>query len=196
MTDSDENNLTNQQHMNPEVFARLLEALSTDPEEANNSYMSLHGKLTNFFAMKGIPDPVNCADEAMDRAALKISSGKDVPDVYKYCFGIARNLVKEKSRFMLRESTAFQQFIEALNNSTDEQIERIRNLLKPCFDRLDEEDRQLLAEYCQDIQGRHRTEHRRKLAEKMNISVLALRVRVTRLRKNLADCVQKRSKKI
>ncbi len=47
--------------------------------------------------------------------------------------------------------------------------------------------------YCKILRGRERAEHRRRLAEKMKTTVVALRMRVTRLRGILSDCVRKHS---
>ena len=196
MTDSHRKNSKNRPNVNPEVFARFLELLSADTEEAGHRYTGLHKKLTGFFSLKGVSDPVSAADETIDRAVLKIGAGTVVPDADKFCLGIARNIVKERSRLRYRENSAFHKFIEDLSNSSAEQVERIYSILKPCFEQLDVEEQQLLLAYCREIQGRARAEHRRKLAETMKVTVLALRVRVTRLRNTLTDCVQKQSTKI
>ena len=127
---------------------------------------------------------------------MKIDAGAVVPDVNKYCFGFARNISKERLRLMHRENSAFHKFIEDLSNSSAEQVERIYSILKPCFEQLALEERQLLLAYCHEIRGRARAEHRRQLAEKKNTTVLALRVKVTRLRNSLTDCVRKRSNKV
>ncbi|HJQ68559.1 MAG TPA: hypothetical protein VKA70_06290 [Blastocatellia bacterium] len=171
----------------------FLRVLSPDPEEAGRRYTNLQRRLIGFFTLKGLSDPVNAADETIDRAAVKIYAGAVVPDVEKYCLGIARNIAKERSRLIVRETRAFHKFVEDLGNSSAEQVERIYNILKPCFEQLAADERQLLLAYCHEIRGRARAEHRRKLAEAMKMTLLALRVRVTRLRNSLTDCVRKRS---
>jgi DNA-directed RNA polymerase specialized sigma24 family protein len=178
--------------VNSENFARFLELLSPDTEEAGRRYTCLQKKLQGYFSLKGISDPEDAADETLDRAILKISSGTIVPDIDNYCRGIARNIVKERLRLMKRENAAFHQYVEDLGASSAEQVERIYNLLQPCFEQLAVEDQQLLLMYCEEIQGRARAEHRRQVAATMKITMLALRVRVTRLRTSLSDCVQKR----
>jgi hypothetical protein len=176
--------------VSPEAFARLLGALSPDADEAGRLYTRLHKKLTGFFGLRGIADPVAAADDAIDRAAVKLTAGAVVPDVEKYCLGIARNVARERRRLEQREGSTFQHFVENLADGSDEQIERIQRVLKPCFDQLAAEERRLLAAYCQVLRGRARAEHRRRLAEAMQTTVLALRMRVTRLRSILTDCVK------
>lgn len=193
MTDSHGKKSKNGPHVNREALERFLKLLSPDIEEAGRCYTALQEKLIHFFRLKGVSDPVSAADETLDRAALKIDAGAVVPDVPKYCFGFARNIAKEKTRLRQRENSSFHKFIEDLSNSSAEQVERIYSILKPCFEQLAVEDRQLLLAYCHEIRGRARAEHRRQLAETKNTTVLALRVKVTRLRNSLTDCVRKRS---
>jgi hypothetical protein len=193
MTDPTRDNSKTRQNVSPEAFAKFLERLSPDEEEAARRYTRLHEKLIGFFSMKGIPDAPGAADETLDRAAIKIAAKAIVPDVNNYCIGIARNIVKERLRHVHRENSAFQNFIEDLANSSEEQVERIYLILKPCFDQLEADEQNLLVAYCQVIRGSARIEHRRQLAESMKTTMLALRMRVTRLRKTLTDCVKKSS---
>jgi hypothetical protein len=190
MTNPIEDNSKTPHNESAEAFKRFLESLSLDTEEAGRRYMRLHEKLVGFFNMKGISDADGAADETIDRAVIKIAAGTPVPDVNNYCMGIARYIAKERMRYVQRESSAFRNFIEHLANSSEERVERIYLILKPCFEQLGNEEQSLLAAYCQVIRGSARIEHRRQMAETMNTTMLALRIRVTRLRKILADCVR------
>jgi hypothetical protein len=177
--------------MTSEEFARFLECLSPDTEEAGLQYTRLHKNLIGFFVMRGISDPMSAADETIDRAAVKICGGTPVPDVGKYCAGIARNIAREKLRREQRESASFLLFIRNLADNCDEEIDRIYQILKPCFEQLAVEERTLLSTYYQVFRGRERAEHRRLMAETAKTTILALRMRVTRLRSLLTDCVRK-----
>lgn len=180
-------------NMSPEEFARFLECLSPDTEEAGRHYTRLHKNLVSFFVMKGISDPMSAADETIDRAAVKICGGTPVPDVSKYCLGIARNIARERWRREQRESSSFLLFINNLADHCDEEIERIYQVLKPCFEQLTVEEQTLLSTYYQVFRGRERAEHRRQMAESSKTTILALRMRVTRLRSILTDCVREHS---
>lgn len=179
--------------MIPEDFARFLQTLSPDPDEAGRLYNRLHRRLVGFFSLRGISDPVTAADETIDRAATKIIAGATVPDVNKYCLGFARNIARERWRSEQRESSVFQQFIENMADDSDEEVERIQRILKPCFGRLKSDEQNLLLDYCQLIRGRARAEHRRRLAEKMKTTVQGLRMHVTRLRALLSECVRRQT---
>lgn len=176
-----------------EDFARFLESLSPDKDEAGHRYIFIHKKLTGFFSVRGVSDPADAADEVIKRAGRKIRGEAEVPDVERYCLGIARNVAKEEWRREERESTRFIRFIQGLANDTAAEVERIERILKPCFEKLDDEDRKLLVAYCRIPEGVSRAEHRRRLAEKMGITVRALRIRISRLRDELADCVKEGS---
>jgi hypothetical protein len=179
--------------MSPEDFARFLACLSPDAEEANGRYLRLQKKLAGFFSMRGTSDGADAADETIDRAAVLSRDGRSIPDMEKFCVGVARNIARERRRREQREASTFLDFVRKVADHSDEQIERIQRILKPCFAQLAPEDQRLLADYCRVFRGRARAEHRRQLAEKMETSVLGLRMRVTRLRSVLAACVQKRT---
>ena len=180
--------------MSPEDFDRFLERLSPDREEAGRRYLTLlNKKLIGFFNMKGVSDPAEAAEETIERAVVKIAAGADVPDVEKYCLGVARNVALERWRLGRREDAAFRRFVESLADDSSAEVERIERILKPCFDGLGGEDRELLVSYCRAPGSASRAEQRRRLAEEMRTTMLALRIRVSRLRAKLADCVEGRS---
>ena len=179
--------------MTPEEFARLLQALSADGEEAALLYTGLHKKLVGLFRLRGVSDPGEAADETLDRAAIKIAGGAPVPDVGRFAMGIARFVAMERLRAEQRESTASKEFFDILALGFDAQSESYHELMKACFEQLAEEEQRLLIAYCQVLRGRARAEHRRHLAEMMKTTVIALRMRVTRLRSGLSECVSSHS---
>jgi hypothetical protein len=188
-----ERSTTKGEGVHSEAFAHFLERLSPDAEEAGLIYIRLHKKLCGLFHLKGIADPIAATDEAIDRAVLKIASGAVVSDIEKYCKGIARNVALESLRILRREASAFQIFIDELGRNSSEGVGRLYEVLKPCFEQLDEEDQRLLMAYCHREPGGSRAAHRSQVAETMRISAVALRLRVSRLRRSLTDCVQGRS---
>jgi hypothetical protein len=190
MPDDSLDNFENEEVNDP--LRALLEALCPeDPDEANRRYLNLHQKLVGYFQMKGMMDPFKDADETLDRAGQKIAKGVVVPDINRFCLGIARNIVRERFRQMQHEESAFKQFIENyMDNSTEAVVDRIANFMKPCFERLPFEDRELLISYCNTPEGCSRAEHRLNLAHQLKSSISALRIRITRLRRVLEKCVK------
>jgi len=183
-------------HLNDPFTALLVFLCPDDPDEANRRYLRLHLRLAGYFRLRGMSDPVNDADETFERASKKIMDGVGIPDIDKFCMGIARNIVLERMREKKREQSAFVRFLEnAQDNSTEILVDRIMNLMKPCFEQLPPEDRDLLQSYCKVPQGDSQAEHRRKLAESLKSTIAALRIKVTRLRRRLEECVKALSKK-
>lgn len=175
-------------------FNALLNFLSPDdPDEANRQYLRLHQKLAGYFTLKGMSDPINDAEDALERAGKRILEGVPIPDIDRFCMGIARNIVHERLRKKEREKSAFLHFLENSQNDNT-LLERIMKLMKQCFERLPAEDRDLLHSYCKVPPGISRSEHRLQLAEKLKLSIAALRIRVTRLRRALERCVKLLSK--
>ena len=180
--------------VNTPPFTALLDFLCPeDPNEANRHYLRLHQKLAGYFRLKGMSDPVNDADDALDRAGKKILEGVPIPDIDRFCMGIARNVVLERLRNKKREESAFLQFLEH-SQKDNTLVDRITNLMKPCFEKLPAEDRDLLHSYCKVPPGMSRAEHRLLLAERLKSTIAALRIRVTRLRRALEECVKLLSK--
>jgi hypothetical protein len=179
--------------MTTEDFTRFLELLSsTGGEDRVGHYLRLYRRLEGFFTVRGVCDPTGATDATIDVAVRKIVEGTPVPDVGKYCMGIARNIVKERLRGERRELKAFIGYIENRDGGSGEEVVRIDEVLKPCFELLTAEDQELLRDYCRDLRGRARAEHRRELAARMNTTVQGLRMQVTRLRKELTDCAKRR----
>jgi len=175
-------------------FSRLLKFLCPeDPDEAGRLYLRLHKKLEGYFRTRGVADTAAAADEALDRAGRRIGEGAAVPNVDNFCLGIARFIIKEGWRFNTRESTAFLKFLEQYERASADQIDRL-SFMKTCFEQLPQYDRNLLNSYCAAPRGQARAKHRRELAENLNVTVSALRIRVTRLRHGLEDCVKDLSK--
>lgn len=181
--------------MNSEDFTRFLELLASTSgnEDGASCYIRLHRKLEGFFTLRGIRGTAGAADAVIDIAVRKIAEGTPVPDAWKYCMGIARNVAKDLLRRERRETESFLKFLEDLDNDSTEQVDRITHVLKPCFEQLADDDKALLVAYCRIMQGRARAERRRELAAVMKMTVQAVRMRVNRLRKTLTDCVAKRS---
>ena len=175
-------------------FTILLEFLApNDPEEAGRLYLRLHEKLEGYFRLRGVADPVGCADEVLDRAARRIAEGTEVPEINRFCLGIARFILKEQWRIDTRESQAFLRFLEQNESITEDELNRL-SLMRLCFDQLAQNDRELLNAYCAAPRGRARAEHRRNLAKARHSNVSAVRIRVTRLRRELDDCVREMAK--
>ena len=195
MPNNSSDNLDDQE-VYADPFTAFLEFLCPeDPDEANRRYLRIHAKLAGYFRWRGMADPLGDADEVIKRAGKKILKRVPIPDIDRFCLGIARNVVQERLRNRQNEESAFKQFLE--NCQTDQtDVEKIMSLMERCFEKLPAKDRELLIDYCTIPEGLSRAEHRRQLAEKRNTTIQTLRIRITRLRRKLDDCVKGGSKNL
>src|SRR5215212_7099965 len=112
MPNNNSDNLENQE-VNAQPFTALLTFLCPeDANEANRHYLRLHQKLTGYFRLKGMSDPIQDADDTLDRAGKKILEGVPIPDIDRFCMGVARNVFQERVRNKKKEESAFVQFFE------------------------------------------------------------------------------------
>lgn len=170
-----------------EIFANLLNLFSGDPDTAAVEYTRLHEALIRYFETKGVSEPHLAADETIDRVAEKLSQSAEIKDIFKYAFGVARYVALEnyrRERFALR--VADQWLSKAMAaTETDGDFE----VLRDCFRGLYPKEQRLLLEYYSAELEKGKAEFRRQLAEREKVSLNTLRIRVSRLRKRLEDCL-------
>jgi DNA-directed RNA polymerase specialized sigma24 family protein len=172
-------------------FARLLERLDPDPDRAAAAYERLRLALEKFFDWHGAWPPEECADETIDRLAVKLAGGIQIDDLRGYARGIARLVLLEWRRRPVPMSIDDRTEPAAPPpHAVDE--ERHEGLLT-CFDRclaaLPDESRTLVLAYYV-AERREKIDNRRRLARGLGLSESGLRNRVQRLRDRLERCVE------
>lgn len=171
-------------------FNRLLERLDPDPDRAAAAYERLRAALEKFFDWHGAWPPDECADETLDRLALKLSSGLRIDDLRSYARGVARLVLLEWRRRPVPVSIDTREPAAPLARPADDIA---HEGLMSCFDRclaaLAIESRKLVLEYYV-AERREKIENRRRLAQRMGLSESALRNRVQRVRDRLERCVE------
>jgi DNA-directed RNA polymerase specialized sigma24 family protein len=172
-------------------FARLLERLHPDTGQAAEEYERLRRALLKFFDWRGIAGPDECADEVLDRLALKLE-GTIVRDVKNYAHGIARLVALERRRgpaFSPIEDLAPIALAAAPAVEPDPGGERLHDCFDRCLAELPEESRSLLLRYYEGERDK-KIANRRSIASLLGVTDSALRNRVQRLRDRLEHCVQ------
>src|SRR5215475_14547618 len=81
--------------LSEEAFLQLLGRLNADPSLAGESYEKLRAGLVFFFERKGCLVPAELADETVNRVARKIEEGREIEDVIKFSYGVARYVLLE-----------------------------------------------------------------------------------------------------
>lgn len=192
--------------MAAEAYDELLRLLAADREQAAEAYNQLRVKLIRFFESQGCRFAEDCADETFQRVARKLAEGVQIKtdNPYVYFRGVARNVMLERWREQERVVAVLDDLSPgqhpAMNPAEIEQRERERlkreslaDHVERCLEELPPESRSLLLEYYKDFR-RAKIDNRSLMAERLGISVTALRNRVNRLRKKIEGCVTDRDR--
>jgi RNA polymerase sigma factor (sigma-70 family) len=184
-----------------EAFDKLLISLNPDVEVAASRYELIRKKLITFFESRGCLDPIDYADETINRVARRLSEGVEIytQDPSSYFYGVARNLLQEYWEDPSRLS-------KPLDNLTSErplsvspdaalehrerqvQLDRQMECLEQCLALLPEPNRELIIEYYRG-DGGQKIRSRKELARRRGIPLNALRIRALRIRQKLEGCV-------
>ncbi len=178
-----------------ENFDLLMSWLGSKGEAPGIKYEQIRKSLVKFFVWRGYWDAEDLADETIDRVTRKVSeimvdySG----DPALYFYGVAKLLVMERRRQVPLRGDL--QLIEsrltaAMEETDSDQVDRKLECLGLCMEELSEENRGLILDYYQE-EKRAKIDFRRKIADRLNIDVQALRVRMFRVRAVLFKCMEK-----
>jgi len=177
----------NRRSISVDGFARLLERLHPDAEQAAHEYERLRRSLVKFFDWRGASPPDECADETLDRLAYKLEE-TPVQDVRKYVYGIARLVALERQRAPSFTSIDELPQVAVAGTAPSEDDNRLHDCFDRCLAELPEESRRLLLHYYEGERSA-KISNRRRLASMLGVTENALRSRVQRLRDRLEECV-------
>ncbi len=182
----------------PDAFESLLSSLDEDRERAGQKYEILRRKLLEFFAARGSRAPDEHADETLNRVARKIAGGEAVENINKYAYGVAKFLWMEAVRRQSKEPVAFDDEFSASTeyDADDEQQreqerqarERRLECFEECLGKLPPETRTFIVEYYREENGL-KIGQRKAQAARLQTTLNALRLRASRLRRELGACI-------
>lgn len=184
--------------LTPEAFDRLLLAFdAADRERAGQKYENLRRKLLEFFEARGSYTPDEHADETLNRAARKLDEGEAIENLNNYCYGIAKFLWMEVSRSRAKEPVALDDNYKspAISNLDEEESEQLRQTrerrlecFEECLHKLPDETRVFIVEYYREENGL-KIELRKQQAARLQTTLNAMRLRASRLRRELGACI-------
>lgn len=181
-----------------QAFAKLLDHLGGDEEQAGERYENLRRTLIRFFEWRGAPFPEEQVDETFNRIARKLNEGVEIKNIGGYAYEVARLVYLEAlKRHQNRRAPLDEVKHETPTpDLTDEVVEKEQRLacLDECLDVLPAESRELITEYYSD-EKRGRIDRRNALAERLGLRRDALANRAQRVRNKLEECVTRCLKK-
>lgn len=173
----------------------LLAALDADEIRAAEKYETLRYKLVNLLTWKGCnnSDADDLADLTLDRVAAKIADGEKIENVAAYAGAVARFVLLEHKRKRREDAAgddlpevAVEPDIDILKES-DSRMECLRDCMASTIP--NPTDRKIIVGYY-DTDSNEKNKHARKrLAESLDMSLGALKVKACRLRDKLEQCI-------
>jgi hypothetical protein len=173
----------------------LLAALDQDEMRAAEKYETLRYKLVNLLTWKGCTDSDadELADRTLDRVAGKIAGGEKVENVAAYAGSVARFILLEHSRRKREDAVgddlpevAVEPEIDILKES-DSRMECLRDCMAETIPNLT--DRRIIVGYYDTESNEKNKNARKRLAESLDMSIGALKVKACRLRDKLERCI-------
>lgn len=177
--------------LTPENFEKLLSSLNSDRDLAGQELELLWLKMYEFFRARRCHCPEDLADETINRLARKLAEGEDVHDVMRYSHGLARLIWLEYLRKPDTKNVPLEESpVLAFSPMDHLQRKQEDQIYLHCLQQLSEEERTLIIAYW-NHEGQVLHEVRETLAKSLGISLVALRIRVTRIKKKLEICLEK-----
>jgi DNA-directed RNA polymerase specialized sigma24 family protein len=167
-----------------DAFEQLLSTLAPERDSAAVAYEQLRQRTIGLLSWWGASKPEELADETFDRVARKLAEGAPIPreSLGAFVRGVARRVFYESGRERFAPLTGREE-APSLQSSD---LEAASECLETCLGSLAGSDRTLLIRY---YGAGPTADLRRRIADELQISRTALRIRTHRLRASLERCV-------
>ena len=173
-----------------EAFDSLLASMHSDRDHAGQMYQEIRAHLVRMFLWRGCLTAEDYADETINRVAHKLAAGEQFADLPTYFFGVARMLLKEFHRKQEGERRALQKLPAPNLAGSSRELELRLDCLEECLRKQPDAARDTIVTYYQGDK-RALIDNRKRLAERLDVSVNTLRMQARRLREKLESCVVK-----
>jgi DNA-directed RNA polymerase specialized sigma24 family protein len=173
----------NEPRFEQENFDQLLVWLDANRDAAGKKYEEIRYRLIKIFGRRGCPVAEELADETLDRVCRKVRQIADtyVGDPALYFYGVAQNVYLE---YLKKKPVPDAPPVVVLPDN----VEQRHQCLEHCLNGFRKDDRDILLGYFQDDR-KAKIDHRKELAERLEISLNTLRMRIHRLKLSLHDCI-------
>jgi RNA polymerase sigma factor (sigma-70 family) len=172
-------------------FDLFLSMLSSNRDTAEKKLKNIRRRLVIMLDCRGCTCSEDLADEAMLRFAHRLPK-MDPPfagDVIPYLYTVAYNLYLE---YIDKQFLPLPDDVTELPGPDEEDVntkEQLHECLDACLDRMDPKSRDLVLDYYR-LEKHSKIDFRKSLAQKLGISVNALRIRLHKIRASLETCIK------
>jgi DNA-directed RNA polymerase specialized sigma24 family protein len=177
--------------LSSEAFDRLLDWLAPSRETSAAKYQEIHEKLTRLFSCKGVDRAEDLADEVMDRVASKLLQQSAPPfanDHLRWFYAFSKYVYLEYCDEVRRRAQG--DAMVRFESTGLESVEKQHRCLDHCLGLLGSSGRDFLLRYYGYADG-EKVRHRRAIADELHIPLNALRIRISRIRSSVGDCVKR-----
>jgi DNA-directed RNA polymerase specialized sigma24 family protein len=174
-------------------FERLIRLLDDDRECAGEKYEDIRRQMVRYFAMNDCFPEEDLADKVFDRVVQRLETCQ-VDNIRGFIFGVAKNVKRECYR---RPRTVNIDDLPPGQSPRTEHAElkiigeaeqqRLEQCLEKCIQKLSVSDRDLFLEYEYYAQVTRKVE---RLAERLNLTLGALRTKAHRIKHRVELCVR------
>lgn len=168
-----------------EKFAKFLAWLDPDLERAGEEYVQLRYRLCTFFSQRHCTSGDELADETINRVIDKVWT-ETIEHKTAFCLGVARNVYRE---WLRQQRVQLDINDVTLAAAEPEEPSVSSECLDKCLAELPPEVRNLLLEYFSDAKLAKIKLHK-GIAERLETSQTAVRMRVMRAKQKLKLCVE------
>jgi DNA-directed RNA polymerase specialized sigma24 family protein len=178
----------------------LLEWLDDGADSGGATYLEIRRRLVAYFDRRNRPLADDLADETLNRVGrtLEQQGTIAVTPPARYCYVVARFVLLEDIRRARRQVPVDEARVPA-SPLADPDIdgpvsvhERRLQRLDVCLEKLKPGQREIVVEYYKDVR-RDRIERRRRMADRLGITMNALSIRAWRIRSTLENCLARQA---
>lgn len=167
-------------------FDKLLRWLHPDRDTAGEIYARIEFKVIRIFSSRGCCDAEDLADKTCNVVIAKIDSLLEnyEGDPALYFYGVAKKIYLESIKRRPPPP------IPPHPDPKPDELEVISNYLDDCLSQLTSADRDTVVRYHEGEKG-EKVKNRQKLAEELDISRNALRIKICHLHSRLRECIER-----
>lgn len=174
------------------AFRRFLDWLDEGSASGGQKYLEMHRRLVSYFDRKNCLSPAELADETLSRVARRLEEEGSITGATPahYCYIVARFVFLEYQRQAAPLPIDAGELAASFARDRAAEIRaQMLHCLEQCLSRLEPEPRALILAYYQGDR-QVKIALRRKLADRLGLTMNALSIRACRIRDRLESCVR------